>query len=336
MERRAAGSPAPDRRAIAARTAQQIAAAQRILVIGHVSPDGDAIGSLLGLGLALRRRGIGFRLACADPVPQQYRHLPNWEWITQTPQGAFDLVVSLDSSDPKRLGSVYDPQAQSDVPILNIDHHATNLRFGALNWVEPTAAATAQILVRLVRALGVSIDAQIGTCLLTGIVADTLGFRTANTTPEVIETALELMRAGASLAPVMDRVFNHRSVGTIRMWSLALQRMHLDGPVLWTEITQDLREQAGYGEDGDAGLVSFMVTADEADVAVVFCELVDGQIDVSIRASPPYDISRVALSFGGGGHAQAAGCALPGPLEVARAQVLARLHDAWRKQTGGR
>ncbi|MBN1639890.1 MAG: DHH family phosphoesterase [Anaerolineae bacterium] len=319
-----------------ARIAHRIASARRVLVVAHISPDGDAIGSLLGLGLALRRRSIDAVLACADPVPEQYHYLPHWESITAVPEGPFDLLVSLDSSDLRRLGHIYEPQILSDVPILNVDHHATNCQFGALNWVEPGAAATAQMLVRLVGVLGVAIDAEIGTCLLTGLVADTLGFRTSTTSPEVIETALDLMRAGASLTRVMDQIFGHRPVGLIRLWSLALQRLHLDGHVLWSEVTQDMRTRAAYTEDGDAGLVSFLITADEADMAVVFTEAVDGRIEVSMRASPAYDVSRVALSLGGGGHPQAAGCTLPGPLEAARERVLPCLHEAWHAQTAGR
>jgi phosphoesterase RecJ-like protein len=323
-------------RPIEHRAAQRISSARRVLAAAHVSPDGDAVGSLLGLGLALRRRGVDVVLALSDPVPEQYRYLPHWEWITATPAGTFDLLISLDSSDLKRLGRVYDPQSLGGVPILNIDHHATNLEFGTLNWVQPTAAATAQMLVSLVEALDVAIDAEIGMCLLTGLVGDTLGFRTSSTTPEVMQTALELMRAGAPLAEVMDHVFNHRSVAMMRMWSLALQRMQLDGHILWSEVTQDIRDQAAYVEDGDAGLVSFMVTADEADIAVIFGEQPGGQVDVSIRATPPYDVSQVALSFGGGGHAQAAGCTLSGPLAAARARVLERLQDAWREQNSQR
>jgi phosphoesterase RecJ-like protein len=314
--------------------AQRISNAQRILLICHVSPDGDAIGSLLALGLALRQlEKSNVVMACADPVPDDSRHLPHWESITRRPQGSFDLVVSLDCSDLDRLGSPYDPQVLAGIPIVNIDHHRTNTSFGTVNWVDPTAAATAQMLVKLMRVLGVSLSVEIATCLLNGIVTDTIGFRTSNTTQVVLEAAVEMMNAGASLPQLTDQIFNHRPLGAIRMWSVALQQLHLEGRILWSEITQEMRERIGSREDGDAGLVNFISTANEADIAVVFDELEDGQVNVSMRAAPGYDVSQVALNLGGGGHPQAAGCTVPGPLDDAKSTVLSMLRAAWSAQT---
>jgi phosphoesterase RecJ-like protein len=120
------------------------------------------------------------------------------------------------------------------------------------------------------------------------------------------------------------------------MWSAALEDLHLEDRILWSQVTQSMRERVGYSDNGDAGLVSFLNTVDEADIAVVFDELPDGQVNVSIRAVAGYDISGVALSLGGGGHPQAAGCTLNGPLEEARAQVLSRLSQARDEQTASR
>jgi phosphoesterase RecJ-like protein len=315
--------------------AKLISSAKRVLLICHVSPDGDAIGSLLGLGLALRRRNQDVVMACADPVPDVLCYLPHCRDIVESPDGAFDLVISLDCSDLQRLGAAYDRQRLAGIPIANIDHHQTNVEFGQLNWVESDAAATAQLLVRLIAALDVPLDFEIATCLLNGIVTDTRGFRTSNTTPQVMRTVSKLMEAGASLPELTDRIFNHRPMGTIRLWSLALPRMHLDRRILWGEITQDMRREADYQGDGDAGLVNFMSTADEADIAVVFDELDDGRVNVSMRAMPGYDVSQVALELGGGGHAQAAGCTLPGPVEEARMRVLERLQTAWTQGQSG-
>ncbi len=312
--------------------AQRLADAGRILAICHISPDGDAIGSLLGLGLSLRKMGKKVVMACADPVPVIYHHLPHWREIVRSPTGPFDLVISLDCSDLERLGKAYDPEALSGVPIVNIDHHATNVRFGTVNWVDTTAAATAQMLVRLIEALGVPIDRDIATCLLNGILTDTLGFRTSATTPQVMETAIRLMNAGASLSKLTDHIFNHRPLATIRMWSLALQDLHLEGRILWSQITQSMRRYVGYEENGDAGLVNFLNTANEADIAVVFDETADGRVNVSMRAGAGYDVSQVALALGGGGHPQAAGCTLRGPLEDVRERVLSLLHRAWEEQ----
>ena len=318
------------------RVAQRISSADNVLIVCHVAPDGDAIGSLLGLGLALDSLNQSSTLACEDPVPEHSRHLPQWERITQTPQNHFDLVVSLDCSDLARLGSAYDAEVLSGVPIVNIDHHATNVQFGQINWVDVRAASTTQMVARLIVALRADLTPDVATCLLGGILTDTLGFRTSNTTAEVLETAIQLMRAGASLPDLTDKIFNHRPLGVVRMWFAALEDLHLEDRILWSQVTQTMRQRIGYGENGDAGLVSFLNTVDEADIAVVFDELPDGQVNVSIRAVAGYDISQVALSFGGGGHPQAAGCTLNGPLEEARAKVLSKLGRARDEQTASR
>jgi phosphoesterase RecJ-like protein len=275
-------------------------------------------------------------MVCADPVPDQCRHLPHWEQIQQKPDGEYDLLVSLDCSDLERWGKVYDPQRFVDLAIVNIDHHTTNVNFGAINWVEPSAAATTQMLVWLLQEMDLALDVEVATCLLNGIVTDTLGFRTSSTDSQVMATAIELMDAGASLSELTQRIFNHRPMATIRMWAQALQRLHLQDRIVWSEITQEMRLCIGYHESGDAGLVNFINTADVADIAVIFDELDDGQVNVSMRAVPGYDVSRVALQLGGGGHPQAAGCTLKGSLLDVQSKVLSLLQQAWQTQSQDR
>jgi phosphoesterase RecJ-like protein len=192
------------------------------------------------------------------------------------------------------------------------------------------------MVARLIVTLHAALTPDVATCLLAGLLADTLGFRTSNTTIQVLETAIQMMRAGASLPDLTDKIFNHRPLGVIRMWSSALEDLHLEDGLLWSQVTQAMRQRIGYDDNGDAGLVSFLNTVDEADIAVVFDELPDGRVNVSIRAVPEYDISQVALSLGGGGHPQAAGCTLDGPLEEARAKVLSRLAQARDEQIASR
>jgi phosphoesterase RecJ-like protein len=293
---------------------------------------------LLGLGLALQDAHKHVILISPDPLLQEYHHLPFWETIVHPQAGGERslrqpaVLVSVDCSAPDRLGEVYGADWLSGAPIVNIDHHPTNTRFGEVNWVEPAAAATAQILVHLIEALHVPLSVEVATCLLHGLLSDTLGFRTSNTTAEVLTTATQLIEAGAPLSFLMDRIFNHRPLGMIRMWAHALHNLALNGRIISSEITSSMRQAAGYDQDGDAGLVNFMVTTDEADIAVVFSELHDGQINVSIRSALGYDVSKVALQLGGGGHAQAAGCTVPGPLAAAKDRVLPLLHRAWIDQ----
>lgn len=313
--------------------AQLIRKAQDILVICHVMPDGDAIGSLLGLGWALHKLGKEHTLACADPVPDSFAYLPGSEAIVTHPEGNHDLVISLDCSDLKRLGAAYDQDSLRGVPIINIDHHVTNVGFGRVNWVDPSSAATAQMVLTLIERLEVPLDPTMATCLLNGVVTDTRGFRTPNTTPAVMEAATRLMTAGASLPEITEQVFNRRPLAVIRLWGRALSAVQLDGRIIWTEISQAMKHECGLSSDSDDGLVSFLTSACEADVGVVFIEKDDGTIDVSMRSMSGIDISSVAMRLGGGGHPQAAGCNLSSSLVEARERVLAELRHSLLEQT---
>ena len=222
------------------------------LAISHISPDGDAIGSLLGFGWVLRSANPnGFTqsagtltLACADPVPAQFQWLPGAsEIISAPPAGPWDVVVGLDASDGACLGSPFRPADFGAAPIVVIDHHVTNLRFGTLNYVDPSAVATSQIVVDLADALGAPIGQEAATCLLTGLVMDTLGFRTSNVTPQVMAVAMRLMEAGANLAEITERSLNHKPLNTLRLWGQALANVQINGRVVWASITRQMREQ---------------------------------------------------------------------------------------------
>jgi len=170
--------------------------AQRILIMSHIRPDGDAIGSVLGLGLALQQAGKIVRMALADGVPSNFRYLVGSDQIVRKPDGSFDLVVVVDCSDPERVGG----SLNGHKPDINIDHHITNLNYATLNLVDPEAVATAAVLTRHLPDWGLSITPEVANALLTGLVSDTLGFRTANTTPYSLRQAADLMEQGAALS----------------------------------------------------------------------------------------------------------------------------------------
>jgi phosphoesterase RecJ-like protein len=309
----------------------------RVLAISHVAPDGDAIGSLLGFGWVLRSANPnGFAksarkltLACADPVPAQFQWLPGAsEIISAPPAGPWDVVVGLDASDGARLGTPFRPADFGAAPIVIIDHHITNLRFGTLNYVNPSAVATSQIVVDLADALGAPIGREAATCLLTGLVTDTLGFRTSNVTPQVMAVAMRLMEAGANLAETTERTLNHKPLNTLRLWGQALANVQINGRVVWATITRQMRDQVDAPLNGDGGLVSQLIKAPEAVIAAVFSETAEGKIEISFRAKSGYDVSQIALSLGGGGHPQASGCTVAGPLTDAEARVLPMLLQA--------
>lgn len=286
------------------------------------------MGSLTGLGRALCHLGQEPILACPDPIPPSFDYVPGTDAIVQQVGGPFDLVVALDCSDRSRLGHLAQAPGVADVPLLNIDHHLTNVGFGEVNLVDPLASSTAEVVLRLLESMAIPIDSQAATSLLVGIVTDTRGFRTSNVTARAMEAALRLVEAGASLADVAREGLDRRPTSAIRLWGAALSQMQVEDRVIWTSVPLSMRREAGYEESGDAGLSSFLVGADEADVAAVFVEEPDGRIEVGFRAVPGFDVAQVALQFGGGGHALAAGCDLPGPLDEARTRVLAALWDS--------
>lgn len=318
--------------------ARRIEQAQHPFLICHFSPDGDALGSMLGLSLALQKMGKCPVLACEDPVPPAYLFLTGAEHVVAAPSDGqdYDLIVSLDCSDVRRMGLPYQYLSgrETPIPLINIDHHVTNIYFGKLNWVDPHAVATSEIMLELIDLLEVSLDAEMATCLLTGIVTDTRGFRTSNTSPKVMRAVTLLMEAGANLVDITDQVFSHRPLAALHLWGQALPQTQLDGRILWSAITSEMRQQSRYEQDGDAGLVSFLGDVNEADIAVVFSERYNGEIDVSMRANAGWDVSKVALSLGGGGHPQAAGCTLDVTLNKAIDTVLPILQAAWKEQAG--
>jgi phosphoesterase RecJ-like protein len=317
--------------------ADRLRRSRRVLAVSHIAPDGDAIGSLLGFGLTVRNAWLAgsepaagiLTLACDDPAPPQYRWLPGAaDIVTLPPAGPWDIVVGLDASDSTRLGRVFQSSDAGDAPVIVIDHHITNLRFGTLNYVDTTAVATAQIMVELADALAVPISPEIAICLLTGLVTDTLGFRTSNVTSRVMAVAMRLMEAGASLTDINERILNYRPLSTLRLWGQALVNVQISGRVAWTAITRQMREETGALSNADGGLVNQLISAPEAVVAAVFSETVDGKVEISLRAKSTHDVSRIALKLGGGGHPQASGCTIAGPIAAAEARVLPLLSEA--------
>jgi phosphoesterase RecJ-like protein len=315
---------------------QALGGADRILVISHVAPDGDAIGSLLAMGYLLRGQGKEVTLACDDPVPAIYTWLPGSEAISSQSSGDYDLVMGLDCSDERRMGQVYAPEVAA-LPLINIDHHVTNTLFGTVNWVDAKSVATSQMVLALADALDWEVTPPIATCLLTGLVTDTRSFRTSNVDAAAMQAALRLMQAGASLSDITHRALDQRPLASVQLWGEAIGQLHLHDGLLWTEVTRDMRRrwmqgQAELRADGDSGLANFLSGVREANAVIVFTERDDGTVDVGMRAMPGYDVSQVALALGGGGHPQASGCTLKGDLPQIQERVLVAVQRSLSEQ----
>ncbi len=298
---------------------ERLQTARRVLVVSHVRPDGDAVGSLLGLGLALEAAGKTVQMVLEDGVPADFRFLPGSDRVVPAPAGSFDLRFVVDCSELGRTGRVFSADGRPDV---NIDHHVTNVAFATWNIVVPEAAATTQVLLPCIRAWGLPLTPQVAEALLTGLLTDTLGFRTSNVRPAVLRLAAELMEAGADLYSLFQQALASRSFRAVRYWGQGLGRVQLDGPVVWTALTLQDRQAVGYPGRDDADLVNVLASVREARVAVIFVEQAPDRVKVSWRAKPGVDVSQLAVQFGGGGHPAAAGAEIAGDLNSVQQAVL--------------
>lgn len=312
--------------------------AHNVLVITHIAPDGDAIGSLTGMGLILRQLGKNPTLACDDLVPEYLRFLECATIVRQPQmmepvrQGQFDLVIAVDCGDEDRMGKSLARLGAARPPILNIDHHITNTRFGQINLIDEAATSTAEILYDLCAAFGWTLTPAIARSLLTGIVTDTLGFRIVGVTPQTIQAASALMGAGADLAAITMQALNLKPFSTLRMYQKGLSNMQFQDGLLWTTVSYAEQLAAGYAQANSAGLVSMLGNTTEAAFGVVLMEMADGRVNVGFRCRPPWNVAELATSLGGGGHALAAGCTIPGPLAEAEKLIVARSLAEIRQQ----
>ena len=297
---------------------QRIKDANRILVISHIRPDGDAIGSLIGLGMALLDAGKETQMVLSDGLPASFRFLSGSEWVKKQPEGDFDLIISLDISDPPRAGYTLNDKTVN----INIDHHITNLEFGEINFVDPEAVATAEIVAEHLQDWGLNSNEQIASALLCGIVTDTIGFRTSNMNPKALRIAANLMEAGANLPQIYQAALTTRAFEATRYWGLALCKMQREDRLIWTELTLEDRATAGYNGNDDADLNNLLSTISDCDITVLFVEQKGERVKISWRSQPGWDVSKLASLFGGGGHPAAAGAEINGNFTEVKAQVL--------------
>jgi phosphoesterase RecJ-like protein len=308
--------------------------ATRILVVTHISPDGDAIGSLTAVGVALRQVGKEPTLVCDDGSPTRFSFLPLADQIQKhvDADSEYDLIIALDCGDMSRMGRAYADLPEPTAPIINIDHHVTNTRFGDVNLVDSECVSTTEILYGLLPEIGIEISTQLATCLLTGTVTDTLGFRTVGVTANTFRIAGELMEAGANLGEITTQALLLKPLSTLHLWQVGLDNMKMEPEgVLWSSISNEEREAIGYAGSSSGGLVNMMANVDEAAMSAVLIEE-DEKVYVGFRCRPPFNVAELALNLGGGGHPLAAGCTLDGPLSKAVSLVVSMARETIRQQ----
>ncbi len=293
--------------------------AQHILVTSHIRPDGDAIGSLIALGLALQNADKTVQMVMEDGVPKSFRHLKGSELVKKKAIGEVDAIVVVDCSDLERTGKVLQ---NYPAPDINIDHHFTNLNFARVNLVDIKAAATTEMLAKIIPTIGLEISKPIAEALLTGLITDTIGFRTTSMRSNSLRTAADLMDFGTDLPDLYQKALHSRSFEAARYWGAGLTTIEHDNRMIWATLDLDARESANYPGNDDADLVNILTTINNIDIAVIFIEQPKDRVKVSWRARSGFDVSKVAMQFGGGGHKPAAGATIEGNLLDVQAEVL--------------
>lgn len=297
---------------------QRINNARHILVTSHADPDGDAIGSLLALGLALTKHGKQTTLYNESIIPAVYQFLPGVERISRQlgATGDYDLVLTLDCGDLQRIGA--DSQAIGRMGcLINIDHHVSNTGFGHIQLIDPRACATAEIVYHLVKSLGVAIDPEIAVAIYTGILTDTGSFRFSNTTPAAFAISREMTEIGVDPYHVAQRVFGSYSLGRIKLLNLALNSIEIsrNGKLSMMTVTRSMLAETGTQPEDIDGLINYARRIEAVKVAALIQEQTNGRssreghgsFHVSLRSDGTVDVAAMAGAFGGGGHFSAAG-----------------------------
>ncbi len=302
--------------------------ASSIAVVGHVGPDGDALGSMVGLARAARAAGKEAVATFGEPfvVPHQLRFLDGEELApVRAVPAELDLLVVVDCGDRARLGSAAE-LADRAGRVAVIDHHATNAGFGDVAWIDGTAAATAQMVYTVIRRLGWPIDRKTAEALYAGIVTDTGRFQYSATTPTTHAVAAELLDAGVAPDKIGQQLYEEAPFGYLRVAGAVLSRTKLEPDIdlVWSTLTMDDLAGAGIGYDKADGLIDLIRIAEEAQVAALLRDLGDGRTKASLRSRGSVDVAAIAVGFGGGGHRNAAGFTAFEPIET----VAQRLHAA--------
>jgi bifunctional oligoribonuclease and PAP phosphatase NrnA len=323
---------AADIAAVPAAVVERIRNARNVLTVCHENPEADALGSALAVALCVEELGGHATPVCSDAVPQMYSFMPRIDRFQQDPEPgtAYDLIVVGDCGDLPRIGSVLDRHAElfSRVPIVNIDHHISNTRFGEIDWVDPSAAAACEMDTLLVPALGLSLgaaDGAIAANLMAGVVIDTANFQHPNVTPRTLRVAAELVAVGAPLSDTARLLYRTKPNRQLKLFGLVLGRLSddLDGRLVWASLYEDDYLSTGAGPEDAEGLSDLLSQSATGQLVVMFRQN-GSRTKISVRTREGgYDATVLTARFGGGGHARAAGATLDASVDDAIPHVLA-------------
>jgi bifunctional oligoribonuclease and PAP phosphatase NrnA len=299
---------------------KQIVLRSRFLLTSHARPDGDAIGSALGCGEILRSMGKEAQVVLHDGVPRIYQSLPFADKVLKADRVNTDydaaILLECDSIQRTRL------QGLDHQFLINIDHHRSGRPFANVNWIDPKAVATAEMVFRIALESGVKVSAEIATCLYTAVLTDTGSFMFAGTNEHTFALARELVLAGADPVRCARNVYFGHSTAKMRLLGAALSHLQREESLAWFWVTQDEMERCNARDEDCEGLVNYALSIYDVQVAILLRELPDERVRASLRSKGNINVASVAEHFGGGGHECASGFSIAGPLPAALSRIL--------------
>ena len=298
---------------------------QTFLITAHARPDGDAVGSMLGCALLLEQMGKHVDLALRDRVPAIYRTLPGAERIRCTPSidRTYDAVLLLECDGIERTRL----RGLEGQYLLNIDHHVSGREFAAINWIHPPASAVGELVYCLAQNLGATVTPAMATCLYTALLSDTGAFCYQGTQAQTFALAQALVEHGADPSQIARDVYFSNPQSKMRLLGAALATLQLDGKIAWLWVTHGDMVRCGAEEEDCEGIVNYAIGIAGVEVAVFLRELPDHRLRLSLRSKGSFNVASVAEDLGGGGHANASGCTLEGPLFAAIDAILRELRQ---------
>ena len=326
-------SKTSSRSAAIARISDLVERSRRVLVVSHIDPDGDALGSQLAFGEYLRLQGKDVFLLRDSDIPDKYAFLPGIEKVIKAESLADDFAVDtaviLECPNQQRVGSAM-RFITDGVAVINIDHHPDARELGTVNWFETAASSVGEMLTEFFEATGADITPTMATCLYTAIVTDTGRFRFPATTERTMAIGGKLIRLGADPQAICDNVYYNMRPSTLRLTGRVLHEIefHYDNRVCFLHLTDQMLKETGAESAESDGMVDYTMYSGTVRAGALFKETDGGATKVSMRSRDAIDVSAIAASFGGGGHRNAAGCRVEGDLAHAKSIILEKLQEA--------
>jgi len=303
---------------------------KHFVLTSHARPDGDAIGSALACSQILRLLGKEAEVVLHDPVPRIYQPLPFADRVVQANRvnGHYEAAILLECDSVQRTRL----EGLENQFLISIDHHASGRPFADVNWIDPRATATAELVYQFAKAAGVKISREIATCLYTALLTDTGSFMFKGTNEQTFALARELVLAGADPAQCAQNIYFAHSTAKMRLLGAALSNLHREGPLAWIWVTREQMERTQAKEEDCEGIVNYALSIQDVEVAAFFREIADGRYRVSLRSKGKLNVAQIAEKFGGGGHECASGLSIDGPLSMAVASVMREIRPESSEQ----